>query len=60
MTSDELKRWLKEQGCTFGTQNGSHLKVYRGEKRSVMPIHGGKKEIKTGTVAAIKKQLGLK
>jgi mRNA interferase HicA len=60
VTSDELRRWLKEQGCTFGTQSGSHLKVYRGGKRSIIPIHGAKREIKTGTVAAIKKQLGLK
>jgi predicted RNA binding protein YcfA (HicA-like mRNA interferase family) len=45
---------------SFGTQNGSHLKVYPGGKRSIMPIHGGKREVKTGTVAAIKKQLGLK
>ena len=59
MTSAELKRWLEKQGCTFGTQKGSHLKVYRGEKQTVLPIHD-KKEMKTGTVKGIKKRLGLK
>ena len=24
--SAELKRWLEKQGCTFGTQKGSHLR----------------------------------
>ena len=59
MTSTELKRWLEKQGCTFGTQKGSHLKVYNGDRQTVIPMHG-KKEIKTGTLRAIKKALGLK
>ncbi len=28
-------------------------------RRSILPMHGRGKELKTGTVAAIKKQLGL-
>lgn len=28
-------------------------------RRSILPMHGRDKELKTGTVAAIKKQLGL-
>jgi mRNA interferase HicA len=49
--SSEFKRWLAAQGATFkpGTLNG---------KNSVLPMHG--KELGTGLVAAIKKQLGLK
>lgn len=47
MTSAELKRWLEKQGCTFGTQEGSHLKVYLGGKQTIVPMHG-------------KKELGLK
>jgi predicted RNA binding protein YcfA (HicA-like mRNA interferase family) len=34
--------------------------VLLGDKRSVFPIHGSRKELKKGTVEAIKKQLGLK
>jgi mRNA interferase HicA len=37
---------------------GSHLKVYLNGRQSVLPMHGT--EMKTGTVEAIKKQLGLK
>jgi mRNA interferase HicA len=48
-----------EAGCTFGIQKGSHLKVYLGEKQTVVPMHP-KKELKTGTVEGIKKRLGPK
>jgi mRNA interferase HicA len=59
MTSSEMKRWLAKQGALFGEQQGSHLKVYLGRRQSVLPMHPSK-ELKTGTVNAIKKQLGLK
>ncbi len=58
MNSNELKRWLSKQGCTFGSQKGSHLKVYYEGRQSIIPMHG-KKELGKGLVAAIKKQLGL-
>jgi mRNA interferase HicA len=59
LTSVELKRWLERRGCTFGTQRGSHLKVYYGGRGTILPMHP-KKELKTGTVEGIKKRLGLK
>jgi mRNA interferase HicA len=59
LTSAELKRWLEKQGCTFGTQKGSHLKVYLGDRQTVIPMHD-KKEMKKGTVQGIRKALGLK
>jgi len=58
MNSNEFKRWLAKQGCRLGTQKGSHLKVYLNDKQSVLPMHG-KKELGTGLVKAIKKQLGI-
>jgi mRNA interferase HicA len=58
VTSAELKRWLEKQGCTFGAQKGSHLKVYLGGRQTVLPMHA--KEMKTGTVQGIRKALGLK
>lgn len=58
MTSKELKRWLTQLGATFGTQKGSHLKVYLNGKQTVIPMHNA--DLKTGTVEGIKKQLGLK
>jgi mRNA interferase HicA len=56
--SSEFKRWLEKQGATFTPGKGSHLRVSLNGKISVLPMHS--KELKTGTVAAIKKQLGLK
>lgn len=60
MTSQEFKRWLAKQGCTFEPGKGGHLTVRRGDKVSDLPIHGKQKELGTGLVQAIKKQLGLK
>jgi len=60
MTSAELKKWLASQGCKFAPGKGGHLKVWRGEKRSVLPMHGSGKELGRGLVEKIKKELGLK
>ncbi len=58
MKSAEFKRWLAEQGATFKPGKGSHLKVALNGRNSVLPMHN--KELGTGLVHAIKKQLGLK
>jgi predicted RNA binding protein YcfA (HicA-like mRNA interferase family) len=58
VSSEELKRWLKKQGCKFGKQEGSHLKVYHAGKFTILPMHG-KKEIKPGTLKAILRDLDL-
>lgn len=58
MKSSELKRWLAEQGATFKSGDGAHLKVTLNGKRSILPMHS--KDLKKGTVEGIKKQLGLK
>jgi mRNA interferase HicA len=57
MKSAEFKRWLSKQGATFEAGKGSHLKVSLNGNTSVLPMHS--KELKTGTVEGIKKQLGL-
>jgi len=56
MNSKEFKRWLFQQGATFQSGKGSHLKVCLNGKQVVLPMH----DLKTGTVEGIKKQLGLK
>jgi mRNA interferase HicA len=58
MTGKEFKRWLIDQGATFKSAKGSHVKVYLGDTQSVLPMHTG--DLKIGTINAIKKQLGLK
>ena len=60
MTSQEFKRWLGKQGCNFAPGHGGHLIVRRGDKMSVLPMHGKSKELGTGLVNAIKRDLGLK
>jgi len=59
VTCNELKRWLRRRGCTFEQGKGSHQIVWLGIRRSVFADHG-KKEVPTGIVNAIKKDLGLK
>ncbi|QKP77676.1 type II toxin-antitoxin system HicA family toxin [Methyloligella sp. GL2] len=62
MNAQELKKWLAKQGCTFETKKGGsgHIVVRRGDRKSELPMHGGRKELGTGLVNAIKRQLGLK
>jgi mRNA interferase HicA len=60
MKSSEFKRWLLQQGCTFEPGKGGHLKVRRGNRRSVLPMHGSGKELGTGLVNKIKRDLDLK
>jgi len=61
MSSNQFKTWLKKQGCTFETKGATgHLLVRLGDKIADLPMHGGNKELGTGLVERIKKQLGLK
>lgn len=59
MKYSEFKKWLKSQGVEFCTaKRGRHqLLRYKG-RTSVFPNHGSK-EIGTGLVNKIKKDLGL-
>lgn len=61
MTARELRRWLAKQGCTFETHKGGsgHLTVIRDGHRSQLPMHGGNKQLGTGLVNKIKKDLGF-
>jgi len=62
MNAQEFRKWLARQGCTFETKKGGsgHIIVRRGDRKSELPMHGGRKELGTGLVNAIKRQLGLK
>ena len=61
MTSNQLRRYLKKQGCTFQSHKGGsgHLTVRLGNRTSQLPMHGSRKELGTKLVAKIKKDLGL-
>jgi mRNA interferase HicA len=60
MNSSQLKRFLAKQGCSFTSGKGGHLIVRLGDKKSVLPMHGGSKELGKGLVHAILKQLAIK
>jgi mRNA interferase HicA len=58
MTASELRRKLAKLGCTF-EQGSRHITVRYNGKRSEMPRHPSK-EIKSGTLRGILKELGIK
>lgn len=62
MNAHQLKRWLAGQGCTFESKkSGSgHLIVRLGDRKSELPMHGGRKQLGSGLIAKIKKGLGLR
>lgn len=62
MNAKELKRWLAGYGCTFEVHKGGsgHITVRCGELTSQLPMHGKGRELGTGLVEKIKKDLGLK
>jgi mRNA interferase HicA len=62
MNSNELKRHLAKQGCTFEThKSGSgHITVRRGTRVTQLPMHGSHKELGKKLINKILKDLGLK
>jgi mRNA interferase HicA len=60
VNSAQFRRFLAKQGCSFEPGKGGHLIVRRGDKISVLPMHGSRKELGKGLVESIKKDLGLK
>lgn len=59
MNSNQAKRYLTKKGCSFSPGKGGHLLVEFNGRRSVLPMHGGSKELGKGLWKAILKQLGL-
>ena len=57
MKSSEFKRWLAARERSLRAQK-AHLKVMLNGKTSFLPMHS--KELGTGLLRTIKKQLGLK
>lgn len=58
MNSNQFRRYLRRNGCTF-EEGGNHSIVRRGDRMSVLPRHGGRKQLGTGLMRKIKKDLGL-
>ncbi|MEL6437295.1 MAG: type II toxin-antitoxin system HicA family toxin [Pseudomonadota bacterium] len=62
MNAAELKKLLKRHGCRFENHRGGsgHQTVYRGSKKTVIPMHGSSKELGKGLVLKILKDLDIK
>ena len=62
MNAQELKKYLAARGCTFEPKRGGsgHVVVRKDGRRSELPMHGSSKELGTGLVNKIKKDLGIK
>lgn len=60
MTSQEMLKFLKENGFEKVSQNGSHIKMRNADtsKTVIVPYHS--KDLKKGMEQAILKQAGLK
>ena len=60
MNSNQLRRWLARRGCTFEAKRGTgHVIVRRGLHTSQLPVHGGRKQLGTGLVRKILRDLGI-
>jgi mRNA interferase HicA len=57
VTANELKRKLAKKGCTFEMGTRHTVVIFQG-KATIIPRHPAK-ELKTGTVRAILKALGI-
>lgn len=61
MNSAELRKLLKRRGCTFETHKGGsgHVTVRLEDRKTQLPMHGNRKELGSGLVRKIMKDLGL-
>ncbi|HEX8419450.1 MAG TPA: type II toxin-antitoxin system HicA family toxin [Sphingomonas sp.] len=59
MNSDQFRRQLKQMGCEI--EHGARHDIVRlGDRKAALPRHGGRKQLGTGLVNAILKDLGLR
>jgi len=55
----ELVRRLENLGWEITRQRGSHVKLRKGKRGTIVPVHGNK-SLKLGLLRAIEKQTGEK
>jgi mRNA interferase HicA len=60
MNGAQARRYLARRGAKFSPGKGGHLIVELNGRRSVLPQHGGSKELGKGLWLAILKQLDIK
>lgn len=62
MNTGELKKLLGKHGCKFETHRGGsgHQTVRRGNRKTIIPVHGGRKELGKKLLHKILKDLDIK
>jgi mRNA interferase HicA len=62
MNSAEFIKLLKKHGFTFENHRGGsgHQTVRRGDKKTVVSVHGSGQDLGKGYVLKVMKQLGIK
>jgi mRNA interferase HicA len=60
VNSSQAKRFLAKRGAAFAPGKGGHLIVTLNGRRSILPQHGGSKELGKGLWLTILKQLDIK
>lgn len=58
VNANQFRRYLAKRGCSF-EEGKRHTIVRLGDKMAALPRHGGSKQLGTGLVNSILKDLGL-
>ncbi len=59
MNGKDIIKRLKANGWEVLRQEGSHVRLGKGEARTTVPVHGTR-DVKSGTLASIERQTGVK
>lgn len=63
MNSDQFERYLRKRGIEVENKKGTGHKILTNPETGAtteLPTHGGRKQLKTGTMKAIMEKLGVK
>lgn len=58
MNANQFRRYLAKRGCSF-EEGKRHTIVRLGDNMAALPRHGGSKQLGTGLINRIVKDLGL-
>lgn len=59
VSGKKIIKLLKKAGWEIVSQTGSHIKLKKGSKLTIVPLHGNK-DLPKGTIKSIEKQSGEK
>ena len=59
MNGHDIIKQLQAEGWAVLRQEGSHVRMGKGTARTTVPLHG-KRDIKSGTLASIERETGIK